>query len=52
VAKKKTKRPGPAPDILKIPLGFQNALEAGMKTGSPPPDEELPKKAKRKKRQD
>jgi hypothetical protein len=35
---------GPAPEILKIPLPFENAVRAGLQTGAPPPDDELPKK--------
>ncbi|MDX6480372.1 MAG: hypothetical protein QOG85_882 [Gaiellaceae bacterium] len=40
----KKKSSGPAPEILKIPLAFQDAVRAGLQTGTPPPDDELPKK--------
>jgi len=44
------KKPGPDPDIIKIPLGFKTALQAGLKTGTPPSDELLAKQKRRKRK--
>lgn len=42
------KKRGPDPDILKIPLGFKTAVQAGLKTGRPPSDELLARRKRRK----
>jgi hypothetical protein len=38
------KRPGPKPEIFKVPLPFEEAVKAAMETNPPPPK----KKPKRK----
>lgn len=38
------KKPGPEPDVLKVPLPFKKAVEAALKT--PPP--KLPPKRRKK----
>ena len=38
------KKPGPDPDLLKVPLSFKKAVEAALKT---PPPNKTPKPRKR-----
>jgi hypothetical protein len=37
------KKPGPRPEVLKVPLTFEDAVEAALKT-LPPPKASKPKK--------
>jgi len=40
------KRPGPKPEVFKVPLPFEDAVKAALET-TPPPAEKAKKKHKR-----
>ncbi len=38
------KKPGPRPELFKVPLSFEEAVRAALETNPPPPDERKPPK--------